>query len=514
MIPVNILVCLISLVAALSLFMAPIIKFDVGKILRDKAVIEFIDEKIDSAIDGTLGGTDQEGLDYKPVATNIVNGVLSKAEGSISISAFGAFQVLTAGNNKAQKVLDELLFGKKALATGLINSVVDGVTGMFETKEGKALLEEALVSVLTSQILQNVDDEEVSESVAKNVKEFVEIFHELGDPEKVPDGKVDGVVNKLIDKVESMLGDDTEFADEEREKFINTIQELYDNTKSQLGEGETVSIESIICVTISENIDLSGLNINDLINQAFGDKSGESGVHTKAVDEEIGNTDGETQEGENTEGENTEGEGTEGGEEKNNTIVTNYNDMLAEMGFDKEAQENLKVKLRTTLNDGLTDIITQNGIDSYLGYYGYIFFAILPFIAMWLIQFLFAFFHLLAKNKRFTMWYVKLICWIPSLFWLVLAIFPLVAKKVGMLSELWNGEHGGLIQAVYGGLSSFTWINGLCYLLLWIISIVWAFPIKRKIKKERRNPDYEDYDNYDEYDENEEYDEYGNYGSY
>lgn len=98
------------------------------------------------------------------------------------------------------------------------------------------------------------------------------------------------------------------------------------------------------------------------------------------------------------------------------------------------------------------------------------------FVAIWLIQFLFAFFHLFAKNKRFMMWYTKLFGLTPCLLFFVL---PTLA---GMVLPMVLPEFA-LDFAFLGIVSSMTWISGVCYLLLWIISIFWAFPIKRKIRK-------------------------------
>ena len=100
--------------------------------------------------------------------------------------------------------------------------------------------------------------------------------------------------------------------------------------------------------------------------------------------------------------------------------------------------------------------------------------ALLFFTAVWLILFLFAFLHLFAKNKRFTMWYVKLFGFLPCL---IFGVAPLVAGAIvpGM-------EGGAEIAGILGMISTMTWISGACYILLWIISIFWAFPIKRKIR--------------------------------
>lgn len=98
------------------------------------------------------------------------------------------------------------------------------------------------------------------------------------------------------------------------------------------------------------------------------------------------------------------------------------------------------------------------------------------FVVIWLIQFLFAFFHLFAKNKRFMMWYTKLFGLTPFLLFFALPMLAGIVLPMA-LPEL------GLNLAFLGVISSMTWISGVCYLLLWIISIFWAFPIKRKIRK-------------------------------
>ena len=93
------------------------------------------------------------------------------------------------------------------------------------------------------------------------------------------------------------------------------------------------------------------------------------------------------------------------------------------------------------------------------GFFGFMAFT----SALWLILFLFSLFHLFAQNKRFTMWYVKLFGFWPCL------IF------------------GGLQVVSAGVISTLAWISGACYIILWLISIFWAFPIKRKIRAERRS---------------------------
>lgn len=522
LIPVNIVVCILAIVATISLLLSPILKIDVGKILRDENTIGYVDEIIDNSIKTDLENTQQKDIDYKPVVAMLVKSILGKAEGEISITAISSFRVLTAGENKTQKVLDELLFGDKALATKLINSVVEGVAEMFSTDEGRTVLEEAILSTLTSQIIDSVDNKELADAINKNIKELTEIFKELGNEEAALDNGA-SVAQKLVDKLEESLGGDTHISEANRQSVIDHITGLYEDTKAELKEGESVSSESIICVTISNKMDISKLNIGDFLGGVFSKDNGENGneesIHTKSVDGEVGGedsqegtgdgdqdgTDGEQGDGETggeTDGETGDGQDGETGGSKNK-IVTTYDDLLLEMGFDREAKENLKESMRETLNTQLNDFVNEKGIGNYLKYYQYVFFFMLFFMILWLLMFLFAFIHLFGANKRFATWYVKFLCWIPAMVWVILALIPAIAPKIGALKEFWNGNSIG--KAVFGGISSFTWISGLCYVILWAVWLFWAFPIRHMIKKERTNPrrepDYDDYDDYDDDDD-------------
>ncbi len=99
------------------------------------------------------------------------------------------------------------------------------------------------------------------------------------------------------------------------------------------------------------------------------------------------------------------------------------------------------------------------------------------FAGIWGILFLFAFFHIFAKNKRFMMWYVKLFGFLPCL---IFGVAPLLA------GVLLPAEAAAGMGALLGMISTMTWVSGACYILLWIVSVFWAFPIKRKIRRLNR----------------------------
>ncbi len=490
LIPVNIIVCILALVASVTLFLLPVINVDVGGGLSNEKFIALAEEKIEGTIDGNLEGTEQENINYKPVVAMIVKNVLGKAEGTVAVSAFSSFKVLTgSGEDKTQMVMDDLFFGENALATRLIDSVVDAVAEMFTTDEGKALLEESVVSVMTKQILKETENQEINGALndaltGENVQALVGILREM---ETVEDGDVSEVAGKFAEKVDAMLGDGVVIGEEEKQVIVDQIQQIYDDTKENLTEGETFSMEAVICVTLSKNIDLSQINIEDLLdfNKITGG-NGEGAVGLRTVEGELETPDG-------SEG----GNGNEGGEQTpaENTIVTSYDGLLLEIGYDEQKKDEIKGRMRTSLNDLLNGYIHDNGVDGYLSYYEYGFYGMLAFIGPWLILFLFSFFHMLAKNKRFTMWYVKLLCWIPPVIWVALKLFPILGPK--FLPDVWNGENGAVIQSLLSAITSYTWISGLCYILLWLVSIFWAFPIKRKIRKERKNPEVEDASDYE-----------------
>lgn len=118
-------------------------------------------------------------------------------------------------------------------------------------------------------------------------------------------------------------------------------------------------------------------------------------------------------------------------------------------------------------------------LDTVAAPYGYMFIYVAFNALIWFILFLFAFFRMFAKNKRFTMWYVKLIgCWPCIIFGVMLSFgMSMIAGAVAALAP-----YAGMFAAF----SSYTWISGGCYLLLWLLSICWAFPIKHKIRKLRK----------------------------
>ena len=103
--------------------------------------------------------------------------------------------------------------------------------------------------------------------------------------------------------------------------------------------------------------------------------------------------------------------------------------------------------------------------------------VMLFFAALWIVLALFALVHIFTKNKAFAMWYVKLFGWLPCL---IFGIVPLVAPAI--LTAV-AADVAATIVPILQTLSTLTWISGACYIVLWLTSIFWAFPIKKQIRK-------------------------------
>ncbi len=132
------------------------------------------------------------------------------------------------------------------------------------------------------------------------------------------------------------------------------------------------------------------------------------------------------------------------------------------------------------LNDSSSSSSSSAGatVTDALKYDKYMLIAIAVIALLWLVLAIFALVHAFTKNRRFTMWYVKLFGFLPCL---LFGVLPLVAK--GLFVGLVGGEAGAVIGTLLGAISTLTWISGSCYILLWLLSIFYAFPIKRKIRK-------------------------------
>lgn len=250
------------------------------------------------------------------------------------------------------------------------------------------------------------------------------------------DQEIDAAISDLVDELQrqAVSDDGTQIIEDDMKDTVSEYIRKYYDDAAEAVDGD-VTLENFICAMVSE-----------LLNENT-DGQGSAAVALLSSD---GNADG----------------GTEGTDKK---IYTTYEELLGGIMAESQSGEN-------ALND-INEMIGQ-----FTPYLRYAALAMFAFGGIWLILFLFALIHLFLKNKRFTMWYVKLLGFTPCfIFW----VLPLVLKSA--LTSVLDAEAGAIAAGILGAISSMMWISGACYLALWIVSIFWAFPIKRKIRKLRKN---------------------------
>ena len=363
LIPLNIVVAIIALVAAVSLLFAPIVSVDaVG-------LGDYITEMMDEQTSGEDSSAEGPTIDTAKIVSTVTSNM-----GNVS---------LTTMSLAALAFSDDL--------TETLKGYVSEIGSEALKKSEKELITDVAVPMMVEMM-----EEESGEEAPDNIKNMDAdaIYDKAKALETASAGEVDETISALAEELQNQLGEDY-ISDENLADLESSIRTVYDDTVA--ATDGTFTIESCICVFASKSLQESGE-----ITQTF----------------------------------------------------TSYADLI-DYFMDSSSE--------------LDDAIAQ--VEPILKIVAI---ALLFFTAVWLILFLFAFLHLFAKNKRFTMWYVKLFGFLPCL---IFGVAPLVAGAIvpGM-------EGGAEIAGILGMISTMTWISGACYILLWIISIFWAFPIKRKIR--------------------------------
>ena len=538
-IPYNIVASIIALVCIFSLIFTPIVKIDVGKVLGDDRVISTASGMVGEMVGNMFGSNDgsegEEGgesligeIDYMPVINAVMTGVLKNVKGSITISAYSASKVALAPKDKKAKVaMDELVLGDNAIVHKLIDSLADAIPNIFKQKETIQLIEQAMVKTIITSIASELPDEVAEILTVENVTKLTDSIKKL---ENIPEGQtVEDVADDFVNTISEILGDDFN-VETDGEAIRNFIVDNYEET---LEYTENFSLEALIAITISKNFDLGSVN-EDESKPSTEPETEESSALKRAVADEVDGEEAPDGEGEgedpdnpseidpdNPSGEDPDNpsendppageepddpseDDPSGGEEPEEpsendgerVICTTYDELLKQLGFDTGAMSELSANVKA---------IVEGAVDEYLGeyikyleFYQYVFYLMLIFAAPWALMIFFAFLHLFLKNKRVRLWYVKLVGFIPALAWVLPMLAGVILNLVllfinkGWLSFIpleivqFITENIPLIKAVLGGFSSFMWICGVCYLLVWLISIFWGYPISRKIKKARR----------------------------
>lgn len=104
--------------------------------------------------------------------------------------------------------------------------------------------------------------------------------------------------------------------------------------------------------------------------------------------------------------------------------------------------------------------------------------GIIAVAGLWLLLALLALLHVFLPNKKVGMWYVKATGWIPFLlFFAAPAIALAVLPQTGAVTA----QVAAILPALSVG--GMTFISALCLLALWIVSIFWCHPVKKRIRR-------------------------------
>lgn len=377
LIPLNIVVAIIALVAAVSLLFAPIVSVDaVG-------LGDYITEMMDEQTSGEDSSAEGPTIDTAKIVSTVTSNM-----GNVSLTTMSLATL--------------------AFSDGLTETLKDYVSEIGSETLKKS--EKELITDVAVPMMVEMMEEESGEEAPDNIKNMDAdaIYDKAKALETASAGEVDETISALAEELQNQLGEDY-ISDENLADLESSIRKIYDDTV-EATDG-TFTIESCICVFASKSLQESGE-----ITQTF----------TSYAD-----------------------------------LIDYFMDSALSSGSGSGSDSGSSSELDDTIAQ-VEPILKIVAI------------ALLFFTAVWLILFLFAFLHLFAKNKRFTMWYAKLFGFLPCL---IFGVAPLVAGAIvpGM-------EGGAEIAGILGMISTMTWISGACYILLWIISIFWAFPIKRKIR--------------------------------
>lgn len=520
LIPLNIIVSVLAVVAAVTLFFSPLLEIKLGNITGNPEVVKFVDDKISEALDngaGEVGGQTGDLLadvDMPKIIVPVVESVFTQVNGNVAISTYGLLGFATS-ENPGGAVADLLLSEKDGLLTQLTESLVKAVMDLPQNKQVQGAIEEVILVSMSEQVKASVPDEYKSfvepEALAQTLKSMDGAKNE----EEVLD-----IIDGYLAEVEAKNPEGGVMDPVKKQEIKDMMSKVYRDTvehaKDENGD-DAFSVEAMVCVAASGvlnseefdevrnedgSVDLMAL-IDKMMGGMNGGSEGEGGENggngggnpegdggasasalSCAVAFEGEVEGGSTEGGEGNEGAPEEGGSTEGGATVEVKIYTTYEDLFGKAVKLDENEVRAQVKKLVDEYVGVyieEAVMAINEMNGHFPVFWAAFGAFAFFAGVWVIMFLFAFLRLFSKNKRFTMWYVKLFGAIPViLFWLV----PVVAGwAIPAYFPALLGEFAWALPVLLGAIGTMTWVSGICYVVLWALSIVWAFPVKRKIRK-------------------------------
>lgn len=495
LIPVNLLVCILCIVAIISMLCTPFITIDMGKITADEGVNNYVRQLVHEQIENLGGGgeaqTQEDSVNFHlsdeamiVIVNAIVEPVFGSVEASVSLSPMSINSIANA-EHPGSAATDLLIIGENGLIVQVADSLANSVRNLGGNRNVTKVLQEAVVDLVADELVNRLP-EDYGAIVTENKELFKEAINSL-DNVTTEDEAVETIMEFLenLDVSTENGGTVADLTESQKEQIENSVRGFYQSTVAETGDenGDNFSVEGLICVMASDTLNkvTDGAGFADLLKQLLGNGSSSAGGEAGAAKAVL--AEGEVGETTPGEGETTEPVPDESGtEESKDPIYTTYKELFASLITEDDAQE---------ISDLLVEMVrgyltgTEQAIDDMRPYITLVFWAFIGFTAVWGVLFIFSLIHLFLGNKRFTMWYVKLFGGLPAIaFWLA----PLVAPLI--LPYFLSGDMLMLVTAVVSSLSSMMWISGLCYLLLWVISVCWAFPVKRKIRRLNKELQY------------------------
>ena len=535
LVPLNIIVSIMAVVAAVTLFFSPLLEIKLGNITGNPEVIKFVDDKISEALDNGTDSVEGQtgdllaGIDVPKIIVPVVESVVTKVNGNVSVSTYSLLGLATS-KDPGEAVADMFLSEKDGLLTQLTESLVRAVMDLPQNKEVQDAIEEVILVSMSTQVKASVPEE---------YKDLVEPDALAQTLKSMDDAKSEEEVLVIIDdylaEVEAKNSDGGVMDPEKKQEIKDMMSKVYQDTVEHTKDenGDNFSVEALVCVAASgvlnsEEMDEvrnedGSVDLMALIDKMMGsigggseggspEEGGEpsaSAFSAVASEGEVTGPDASEEGGEGESGSVGGNEGTESGGTTEGGSESGGEEGTPEEGGSTEGGATVEVKVYTTYEDLFgkavkldeDEVRTQvrKLVDEYVGVYieqavdmindmngqfpvfWIAFGAFALFAGVWAIMFLFAFLRLFSKNKRFTMWYVKLLGAIPVIiFWLA----PIVAGWViPQYFPTLLGEFAWALPVLLGALGTMTWVSGICYVVLWLLSIFWAFPVKRKIRK-------------------------------
>lgn len=420
LIPVNIVVMILSLVAAISILVAPLLVINVGDIAAEIANMQ--------------ESGDSESQDDSTSGLNFINTIAyCLKDTKLSISTITLANLAFSDSEKTAQMVTDVVADE-------LKKSQDQIVATVAVEMLPTLIESGELDV-------DIDVENI------NVDSVLEKFN--GILNSADEAQSEQAISDLVDEIQRQAVSTTGekiIPDEYKDEIKDVIKDYYQQAKEVVGD--ELTMESFICVTISN------------IMNASGGGSGDDGTEGNLVVAQPAQKHlyiAETDTVPNGSEDNTSPENSE----NQPKIYTNYSDLIGGL-LESSGGEGQGGNPMDSLSE------TLNQSKPYMQYAAY---AMFGFAGIWMILFVFALVHLFLKNKRFTMWYVKLFGFFPCL---IFGCLPLIGGAV--LSKI-AADAAINLGAIIGAIYSLTWISGACYIALWLVSIFWAFPIKHKIRK-------------------------------